>query len=236
MKRYSPLLAVFVLSLLLFQCASNKNKSDNGHMIDTLFVHDTIMIGEQQVALHATKMNVLYTGVENPLDLEVIGLNPEDIRVSISGGGGSIKKISDTQYMVTVSQPGDTRINISADGFTKTFEFRVKRLPDPVVRLGNTSGGEIGIGEFKAQAGLNAFLDNFDFDVRAEVVGFNLIQIARRQDPVEATNSGARFNDRAKMLIQNAKPGDVYLFTNVKVRLPGDAASRTVNSLAFKIK
>ena len=190
----------------------------------------------KDVFVSLSNLNVLYIGVENPIHLELVGLQPKEVIVELSGGSGQIEKIDSINYMVTVSQPGDVRIRLSDDGFTKEFLYKVKPVPDPVARLSNKAGGSMGSGEFRAQGGLGAFIDDFDFDCKCLIQGFNLTKIGRRQDPVEVTNVGPRYSSQAKRLIQTAKPGDVYLFTNVRARCPGDQAGRPINSLAFFIR
>lgn len=139
-------------------------------------------------------------------------------------------------YSASVTQPGETRVNVQKDEQRASFTFRVKRIPDPVARVSNSTGGQMGSGEFKAQGGVGAYLDNFDFDATCTVVGYNLVYVARRQDPVESINTGARYNDQSRRLISLAKPGDLYYFDNVRAKCPGDPASRMINSLVFNIK
>jgi hypothetical protein len=38
-------------------------------------------------------------------------------------------------------------------------------------------------GEFKGQGGIAALLDDFEYDARREIIGFELVYIARRSDP-----------------------------------------------------
>jgi hypothetical protein len=136
----------------------------------------------------------------------------------------------------------DCKIAVSAkmpDGSTQRIgekDFRVKRIPDPVARLSKKAGGTMGNGEFKAQGGVGAFLDNFDFDAKCSIQGYNLVYVAKRQDPVEAVNRGGRYTDKSKRLVMKAKPGDIYYFDNVKARCPGDKVGRPINSMVFKIK
>lgn len=236
MKRFAPLLGLLGLGLLLSQCSSKSEQDQVAGIIDTVFVRDTISVIEKQAFAVASKMNVLYIGVDNPVHLELAGVDANDLRVDISGAGGSIKRAGAANYMATVTQPGEARIRITGGGLRKEFGYRVKRIPDPVARLSNTSGGNIGNGTFKAQGGLGAYLDNFDFDCRCEIQGFQLTKIPKRADPIEVLNLGPRFSDKSRMLIQSAKPGDVYLFTDVKAKCPGDPAGRLINSLAFIIR
>ena len=91
------------------------------------------------------------------------------------------------------------------------------------------------LGEFKAQGGLIATPAN-DAEASCDVVGFNLVYVPRRQDPVEVQNPGARYTSQASQLVQRAKPGDIYYFDNVRVRCEGDDVSRQANTLVFKIR
>lgn len=192
-------------------------------------------VGLRSVTVSADKMNVFYIGVDNPVSVAAAGVPTSSLRVGMSGGGGKIKR-SGSGYMVTVDKPGEAKITVSGDGVSQSFPFRVKRIPDPVARLSKKAGGTMGNGEFKAQGGVGAFLDGFDFDAKCNIQGYNLVYVAKRQDPVEAVNKGGRYNDKSKRLVMKAKPGDIYYFDNVKARCPGDKVGRPINSMVFKIK
>lgn len=195
-------------------------------------------VGRRSVTVSADKMNVLYIGVDNPVSVVAAGVSSNELRVSGSGGGLSLSRASGSgKYTAKVTQPGEAKIRISGGGLTPTsFDFRVKRIPDPVARLSKSAGGSMGNGEFKAQLGVGAFLDNFDFDAQCDIQGYNLVYVPKRQDPVQSVNAGARYNAKSKRLVNQAKPGDIYYFENVKARCPGDRAGRTINSLVFQIK
>ncbi|MCB0563128.1 MAG: hypothetical protein KDD01_01990 [Phaeodactylibacter sp.] len=192
-------------------------------------------VGERSVTVSAEKMNVFYIGVDNPVAVSAAGISSNDLSVSISGGGGAIRG-SGSNYIVTVSTPGECRVNVSGGGMRDSKVFRVKRIPDPVARLSKSQGGAMGNGEFKAQGGVGAFLDNFDFDANCTIQGYKLVYVAARQDPVEVVNAGARYNDAARRLVNKAKPGDIFYFDDVKARCPGDNVGRPINSMVFKIQ
>lgn len=194
-------------------------------------------VGRRSVAVAAEKMNVFYIGVDNPVAVSAAGVSSNELRVSGSGGGIRLRPNGTGKYIATVSEPGTAKISVSGGGLTaSTFDFRVKRIPDPQARLSGSAGGPMGSGEFKAQGGVGAFLDNFDFEATCQVVGFNLSYQAKRQDLVEVNNPSARFTDAAQRLIQQAKPGDAYYFDNIRAKCPGDNASRQINSMVFKIR
>ena len=192
-------------------------------------------VGLRSVTVSADKMNVFYIGVDNPVSVAAAGVKTSSLKVGMSGGGGKIKR-SGSGYMVNVTKPGEASITVSGEGVSQRFPFRVKRIPDPVARLSKKAGGTMGNGEFKAQGGVGAFLDNFDFDAKCNIQGYTLVYVAKRQDPVEAINRGGRYNDKSRRLVNKAKPGDIYYFDNVKARCPGDNVGRPINSMVFKIK
>lgn len=197
----------------------------------------TYEVGRRSVAVSADKMNVFYIGVDNPVSVSAAGISSNDLRVSASGGGINLRSSGTGKYVATVSNQGEATITVSGGGLKASpFVFRVKKIPDPVAKLSGKTGGEIGSGEFKAQGGLGAFLENFDFDARCEIQGYELVYQAARQDAVPSVNSGGRYNDKSLRLVQQAKPGDRYFFENVRARCPGDQTGRKINDLVFKIK
>ncbi len=194
-------------------------------------------VGRRSVAVAADKMNVFYIGVSNPVSVSAAGVSSNDLKVSASGGGIRMNKEREGKYTVTVSEPGEARVTVSGGGLTPTnFNFRVKRIPDPVAFLGRSKGGSMGNGEFKAQDGLIARLDNFDFDARCDIQGFELVYIAKREDPVDSSNPGGRYNEKSQRLVARAKPGDTYYFNNIKAKCPGDKAGRDIGTMAFTIR
>ena len=194
-------------------------------------------VGRRSVTVSADKMNVFYIGVNNPVSVAAAGVSSNDLRVSGSGGGLKLSRAGTGKYTATVSQPGNATITVSGGGLTATkFDFRVKPIPDPVARLSNSNGGDMGNGEFKAQGGVGAFLDNFDFDAKCAVTGFNLIYVAKRQDPVPVVNVGARYTSESRTLVNRAKPGDIYYFDNVRAKCPGDQSTRKINTMVFNIR
>jgi len=193
-------------------------------------------VGRRSVAVSADKMNVFYIGVENPITVSAAGVSSNDLKVS--GTGVTLKPNGKNKWIATANKPNNNAgINVSGGGLkATTFKYRVKRIPDPVARLSQKNGGSMGNGEFKAQQGVGAFLDNFDFDAKCKIQGYELTRVAKRQDPVSSVNPGARYSDKSRRLVNAASPGDIYYFDNVKARCPGDSAGRKINPMVFKIK
>jgi len=198
----------------------------------------TYEVGRRSVTVSADKMNVMYVGVDNPISVVAAGISSNELRVNASGGGIQLTPTSGNgKYVARVSKPGRANITVSGGGLQRSsFEFRVKPIPDPVAKLGGETSGDIGNGTFKAQQGVIAELQNFDFDARCQIAGFELVYVPKRKDPVPVTNGGATYTQQARNLVNQAKPGDTYYFNNVRAKCPGDVASRKINPMVFRIR
>lgn len=196
-------------------------------------------VGQRSVAVSATKMNVFYVGVDNPVSVTAAGVASNDIKVSMNGGGGTINKKGDGTYMVKVTTPTKkgsfAKINVSAPGLNESRDFRVKRIPSPVPMLGKKRGGTMGSGEFKLYQSVRGELENFDFDAKCDIKGFRFVYAAKRQDAIIEVNPGGKFNGKVKSLVAKAKPGDRYYFENIKCSCPGDKAPRAIGDMSIKI-
>lgn len=194
-------------------------------------------VGERSLTVSATKMNAFYVGVDNPVEVSVAGANSNDIRVSVKGGGATISKVNNNNYIVKVKKRTDKCVlTVSAKGFSDSRTFRVKKIPDPIVKLGKKTGGNITKAEFIAHEGVIPDLGDFLFDARCKVLGFELARVPDRDSPQIQKNGGNRFRGKALTIKNAAKRGDSYFFSDIKVMCPGDIVSRDVNSMAFKIK
>jgi len=188
------------------------------------------------LAVAADKMNVFYIGVNNPITVAASGIN--DNNLSLTATGAVVKKSKEGHYLASCSKPGQSILTVTnkITGQSKNVKFRVKRIPNPTIRLGDNVDGLIGAGEFRAQPGLMTKLENFDMDIRCKIQSYSLYYVCKHCDPIELKGVGNRFTGRIADAIRKAKPGDQYTFTNIKVRCPGDVVGRRMNTLTFKIR
>ncbi|GAB5551001.1 MAG: gliding motility protein GldM [Saprospiraceae bacterium] len=195
-------------------------------------------VGRRSVAVSADKMNVMYIGVDNPISVSAAGVSSNELRVNGSGAGIKLTKTSNGKYNARVSSMGAAKVTVSGGGLTPTsFDFRAKRIPDPIARLAGEESGTLGNGVIRAQSGIFAELDNFDFDAKCTIAGFTLVYQPPREDLAEVVNVGQAFTSASKGLINRAKPGDTYYFNNVRAKCPGDGNStRKINPMVFKIR
>ncbi|MEM9884691.1 MAG: gliding motility protein GldM [Bacteroidota bacterium] len=193
-------------------------------------------VGRRSVTVAADQMNVFYIGVDNPISISATGVSSNALRITGSGAGIRLSG-NGSKRVVRVSRPEKAKITVSGGGLSPTnFEFRVKRIPDPIPQLGNRRGGSIPSGEFRAQEGLLAVLKAFDFNARCKIQSFELVRAPKMQDAISSDNTGGRYNARSQRLVASARPGDTYYFDKIKARCPGDDAGRPLGQMIFNIR
>lgn len=180
------------------------------------------------------KMNVMYIGVDNPLNISAgsAGLEKMDVRFA---GSGEIKSLGNGRYSIHPGgSPGRANINVSVNGKTTPFEMRIKKLPDPKGMVGSNTGGSISAAQFKATGGLFAKLDS-DFDVTFQVVSYTVgANGGAFQKYESAPNDGARWTGQAATVINRATPGSSIFFDNIKVK--GPDGPRDIPAVVFQLK
>jgi gliding motility-associated protein GldM len=188
-----------------------------------------------------TKMNVLYIGVPNPVDISVPGYAPELVTPSISGGSISQDPAKKGSYVVTCPA-GSKEANISVSvkqGSTNKpmqggYKFRVKPLPDPIAKVGGQeSGGTLAKNLLLASGGVAAVMKNFDFDLKVTVASFTVSLNVGGEFKSEA-GTGYTFNSAQTALLQKAKNKGRVIIEDIKVRMP-DGTTRTLPPVTLKI-
>lgn len=191
------------------------------------------MVAEGSVTVAPTKMNVFYVGVDNPVDVSVAGVKPEDISVGITNG--KIRKRGNS-YIVNPRRPGNSYVTVSAniDGNKRQMgrkEFRVKRVPDPVGKVNGIKGGGIAKQVLLAQVGVAADLENFDFDLQFRVTQFTVsasLQGFRR----DAVSKNYKFTKEQKAIIQSLSKGQRLYIEDIKAVGP-DGSTRSLPAIAL---
>lgn len=214
-----------------------KMTNPSGEIVNMPF-SETYSVGASTTSISADKMNVLYIGLQNPISISAGGVPAEKVSAGINNG--SITKTGAGKYSVVVTRPGTAMISVNGDidGKVKTLgnkEFRIKYIPDPVLKVGMSKGPYMKAAEFKVQGGLRADLEDFLFEgVRYEVVSYRLGIDARGKDFFEADANSAYFPSSAMPIIRSMKAGDIVYFDNVRVKGP-DGRVRDMANFNLKI-
>lgn len=193
-------------------------------------------VAKPSTTISATKMNVFYIGVDNPVDISAAGVPKDKISASISSG--TISKSADG-WTVRVKKAGAANINVSAevDGERQNLggmEFRVKQIPTPIAKVASKTSGAIRKNALKATSGIRAELENFDFDVKVVVDSYVFGYTQANGLLAEERVKGNRFDGKIKGMFDRVKSNSKIYFEDIKVKMP-DGTTRTLPPVTLKV-
>ena len=194
----------------------------------------------------AEKMNVLYIGVDNPMAISVPGVSSDKVKVNVSGAGLALKPnpaVGAGHYMATVTTVGKATIAVSAEIAGKvipmgSFDYRVKKVPDPVATIANSKGG-IPLNKNVLAAGtLIPLLENFDFELFFKITAFKMTIAGRGKDPVEFDATGNQLTQQMRDQLSKARTGDKVFFEFIKAKMAtgADQGTRSLSPMAFTVQ
>ncbi|MBC7721811.1 MAG: gliding motility protein GldM, partial [Pedobacter sp.] len=187
------------------------------------------------VSVSADAVKVLYIGVANPISISGGTKGAEAINASIDNG--SIENKGGGKFSANVETPGKAIINVSVDGKTTPFEFKVKRIPSPTPMVGTSGGGTLPVNAFKANVGLRAELKDFVFEgIKYDVQSFLLVCQGKgfEEKAGVSVNKGAYFSPDSKAIIEKCKVGSSVIITDIIVTGP-DGQRKLDGTVAFNL-
>lgn len=198
-------------------------------------------VGMPNVVVSPTAMNVLYQGIQNPLDISVPGVGSDKLTVRMTNGDISKGKYKNYrgEYVAqprTVGQNAQIIVSANIDGKVQSFppvEFRVRRLPDPEARFANMKEGNVLKSVAAAQQVVTAVLENFEFDLTYTVTGFT-VSVNDKGYEITAESNNNRLTDKQKGLIGNLRAGQKLIIEKIKAVGP-DGRTRDLNPIILKI-
>jgi len=199
----------------------------------------SFMVGQPSATVSADKMNVFYIGIANPVTISVPGVANDKVKASISAGGTLTPKGAG-KYSVMVST-GTTKVTVSvlADigGKTQsmgTADFRVKRVPDPVPTIGNSTGGVISKSLLAASGGIIPVMKDFDFEGANFIITSFTMTMNVKGDLIEKNAVGNKLTSEMTAMIKAAANGTKVYLENIKAKGP-DGTPRSLASINLKL-
>ncbi len=188
-------------------------------------------------AVSADKMNVLYVGLDNPVSVSASG-ELGGVTASCSGCT-SFNKNGNGGYDAKVGANSigkEVNISVALDGQTiDTKKFRVLKVPDPDVKLGNYKpGSSISTAELARQRILRADLSNFPYETKFEIVSYDLA-LLKNATPFTARATGPRITSQMSDAFGKVNAGWLVVFRNIKVKGP-DGQVRDIGSVTYVTK
>lgn len=168
--------------------------------------------------ISADKMNVVYRGVQNPMTISFAGISDNQVNASAPG----LSKVGNGKYVMTPGSGTEVVINVSGkmnDGKVASDKkvFRIKGIPGPTGTIRGETGIVKGPKSNLEIATIGAKLEDFDFQVGLDVVGFNL----KVSGQATVVVSGNRLNAQCKTVLARAGRGDQVTISEIKTKLVG---------------
>lgn len=186
-------------------------------------------------SVSADAVKVLYIGLQNPLTISGGSAGAEKTQATMSGG--SLTNKGGGKYIAEVSSPGTATINVTVDGKTTPFQFRIKRVPNPTPMVGASEGGRVPANSIKAQQGVRADLRDFVFEgVTFTIVSYVVYATGKgfEEQAAYSQNAGAYFNGESKRILDRCRPGSTVVIDEIRARGPaGD--TRVLPTMAFNL-
>ncbi|PID94195.1 MAG: hypothetical protein CSA95_03925 [Bacteroidetes bacterium] len=210
--------------------------------VNTYPFNDTYIVAKPSLTVAPTKMNVFYKGVENPVSISSPGIGNDLLKVSITKGK-LVKIPNSDEWMVTLPDDakGTTTINVSAEQNGKmvemgSAEFRIKRVPSPVAKIGGVEGGTIDK-NLLATAGaiIPQMPEDFEFELNFQITKYDFVATQRGGDMFTRQGKGNRLSEEMLSYIRNSRRGDKIWLENIYAKGP-DGSSRRLGTINLTIK
>ena len=187
------------------------------------------------VSVSATKMNVVYAGIDNPISVAAGGSG----NLSVTATGATLASAGNGIYNLRVTQ-GATKVtvHVSREGINGNVDFRVKDLPKPTALIRNVGAdGKVSKSALLAANRVEAEMKDFDFEgVHYDVTGYTMKYRTKAGTTKEAKVTGPTFSDECKNALNSANVGDMFVFTAIQVK-GNDGKTKVLDSqLAVEIK
>lgn len=216
-------------------------RTPKGQLMQFPFKSEYI-VARPALTVSADKMNVFYTGLENPVSVSVPGVPNEKLRITCDNGiltpqGGG-------KFIVTKPQPGKSHIVVTADmgnGQVRnmgSIEFRVKSLPKPYAYASGITGSNPTKAVLQASSGIIAkHGPDFEFEASVSILSFT-IEITYNMNGMISElpiNNGPVFNQASKKALGQVRRGDRVTITNIKAKT-ADERIVTLDPITFKVQ
>ncbi|MBK9392253.1 MAG: gliding motility protein GldM [Bacteroidetes bacterium] len=203
-------------------------------------------VGEPNVIVSPTAMNVMYAGIANPIDVSVPGVSPDRIKIKVANGSFTTERVRNSRgepfrgnWAVRPTAVGqNVQIIVTADMNGRPlqfapYEFRVKAIPPPVAIFAQKSTGSVPRATAAAQQGVFAILPDFDFDLQYQVTGFSVLYSERGND-YEESSTNSNLTPKQKELINRLTRGKNLIIKDIKALGP-DGKTKELSPIILKI-
>ena len=168
-------------------------------------------------------MNILYRGVDNPVEVAVPGVPCKDLQVEITNGeisgSGCLYTIKpgrdyNTWLMATWSVPHGT------DSAETLFHVRNLPLPQAYFAGSWVDYDSIPASHAKAAQGVLARMFDVEINIPLKVIYYRLQLLRNCSFIFDGSTNEARLSARMTDILSTAEPSDVIMISDIQVRFP----------------
>ena len=186
------------------------------------------------ICVSALNMNIVYADIDNPIAIGGCG------DLTVTSEEAKLTKTGDGTYNLRVKgHPEEVVVTVSLrDSIMGRVSFRVKDLPLPVPVVDNVdANGRCTTNELLSANGLKAEVKDNDFEgLQYDVVSYNVRYRPKEDKEQNIPVHGSKFNQKVETAIGQAKMGDVFIFTDIRVK-GNDNKEKTLDSqISVEIK
>jgi len=201
----------------------------------------SFFVAEPSANVAATKMNVFYRGVDNPIKISAAGVPLSQLEYSVRGDGRILKKGKAGLVVSNLKNKKVQKVTVMVYSNNGTDKkklgeqvFRVKDLPDPDVYVrGISEKGVIAKSSFLVNPYLLCALPEYvNFEYKYKVVSFSMVTTKGGDTFIKHSNS-AKLTEEMKSYIRNARKNSMIVFTDIRVQ--GPIRKRDVGSFVVKL-
>ena len=187
---------------------------------------NSFTVAPPAVSVSATKMNVVYRGVNNPIAIGG-GVGGE---INATASSGTLSKTGNGTYNLVPGDASEVTISVSSGGSSLgSMKFRVKDMPKPTAIIRNVVNSQVSKSAMLAAGRVEAEMKDFDHEgVRYDVVGYTVRYKSPAGTTKEAKVTGAQFSGEVQNAISQAKVGDMFVFTAIQVK-GNDGKTKTLD-------
>jgi len=211
-------------------------KKPDGTIVATPVKFDYI-VAPPSLSVSATKMNVFYIGVDNPVMISAGGVSPDQINASISNG--SIAR-NGREWVVRPATVGKASVSVNAKLGDRmksmgAEEFRVKNVPNPEAFIANTSGGSVSKDLVIASGAIIPRMPaDFEFNLNFVIVSFKFSG-NRKGDVFDLPGTNNSLTAPMKEFIRGSRRGDKVILEDIFAKGP-DGKTRKLNSIVLTLQ
>jgi hypothetical protein len=190
-------------------------------LIVLLIVISTKSFG-QTIAIASSKNNVLYFGIENPLDVVVENMKCGSFILTTDNGTLTGEKC---KYLIKPEEYSLVNIYImkiirNDSMFIGKKVFRVEKVPLPIASIGGVKLGKINKNKLIVSGGIVAKLYYVDIDAFFKINEYSVI-IFRDKTPFYKTQvQGNRFTEEMINEFKKLQSNDELIFYNIRISEP----------------